>query len=167
MKKIIHMVLVIAFITMAANETTTTLVSVGSQKPNNIKKVELIDDDASSDDTMATTTRLVKGPYNLTSSSGLPMYKGVQILSHPITGTSPTVDLAYQVTASSSVSDTVAVWTSVDTIVAAGVNTYVDFTSITGNYLWIRIHNYDDTESVLNGPINMLFKKDLTYSIKK
>jgi len=118
-------------------------------------------------DTIATTKMNVHGPFPLSRNS-MPMFKGFQFTCEAITGTTPTMAAAYCLAASAEIGDTSWVgFTYFDTIAAAGCTQWVDLSSKAGNFIYIIIDNYDDSESHILGDCYVTFKGSETYNISR
>lgn len=173
MKKYL-ILLVILFAGMAifaADETTqapANTVYDNSGTPNNMAFLQLYDNTSQDHDTMATTTMVLHGPFALTKSTGEPMYKSFTVRHHPITGTSPTAAIAYQITYTSNIADTITGdFVTFDTLDATGGSKAVDLSGKAGRFVYFRIDNYDGTETIIDDFMEVIFKNDLDYNINK
>lgn len=135
-----------------------------TEKPADVVTFVLHNNTAGSIDTFSAGECTVYGPYSMTSATGTPMYKGFQVYAKAITGTTPTMDFAYQLIPTDKIADTLALWTSCDTLDGTGANAYVDLSSKAGVSIVFRVANYDDTESVIPNFLKVMFKKAMTYA---
>jgi len=167
MRKIsIFLVLLFAFIAQSADfQILKTLTD--SKKPVDVDTVIIMNNASNAGDTLATTEAVTIGPFALTSTSGGPMYKAMTIIASEITGTTPTMQLYYQLGASSAIADTAAEWTLIDTLSATKGVFSVDLSAKAGRYIWFRIYNYDGTTCTIPDYIWACFKKNLSYEVRK
>lgn len=164
--KLLAIVALCSFAVGAADKTVTPSdpTQKASTKPIDVSRWQVTDNTADSDDTLATTEAAVYGPYQLTTASNEPMVKGIGYHAKPITGTTPTVTVGYQLTASSALADTVSgAWTEFDTLDASGMLGYIDLSSQSARFMWVRIDNYDGTTSITNDYFWLMPKLNVTY----
>ncbi len=168
-KYLILLIALIVCVAWAADETTMNLNTTNlSQKCADIQVLELYDNEEDASDTMATSTRKVSGPYSLTKGTGEPKYSSVNIRHQPITGTTPTCDLMYQVTHRRALNDTMtAGWVSIDTMDATGGNVTVDLSSLNANFIYFKIDNYDGTTSIISDYVTAAFLKNIGFNHNK
>ncbi len=114
-------------------------------------------------DTVPVNCHNIVGPIPLTNGSGKPLYAGF-LQYGDVNGTTPAGETRFQVTPTSSLSDTLTGhWVIIDTLDDDGEVDYhvLDSTNI-GNFMWIDHHNYDATATVFKN--RLLFKSAETYA---
>ena len=172
MKKLFGLFVILSALCVFAADEVNYFNSGGdiSMTPVDIKAVKIYDSDVdTSMDTLATTEMNMHGPYPLTSHTGEPMYKGFSVIAQGISGTTPTMEVSYQITEGGSSTDTTAGanWVHVDTLKATGSSAYVDVSSLAGKYLWLLIDNFDGTESQIPLDFSLMLKRNLSYTKAK
>jgi len=145
MKKIFLIMLVAALYVSADTTIVNTRGLNGT--PSDINVVSIVDGVS---DVIEDSTMVTYGPYRLFSGDNQPMYSGFQFISAGLGGTSPVAGVAYQLSATSTTTDTVAAnWVYFDSLAETGSSIYVDLSSKAGKFVWFRVHNHDATYDTL------------------
>lgn len=164
MKKIIALILSLAFICWSADTYYNPVVDNGF-RASNIKIYPLSDADITdARDTIDAGEDLIVGPYPMTNTTNSPAYKAMGFCAQQL-GTADSVQVSYQITRGQSISDTIiGKWTAADTISDSGaVKNYIDISQKWGSFLFIRLLNYTASEVVLK-EIDMYLKKDMSFN---
>lgn len=160
-KRIFTLILVGASILFAANIAPST---TQKDQPSNVGSViNLMTSTSATNDTFATTVNKTFGPYEVCPNSESPMYKSFMVKADAITGTTPTMQIFYQMTTGLSVTDTASTWNLIDTIGDVGECFSVDISTKVGKGIMFRVYNYDGTTCIMPNKLQVIFKKDETY----
>jgi len=165
MRKILLAVLALAFAVSAA--TTVQLGDTVKASVGDVDTIMLHDASAASVDTFDAGECCAYGPYSLTNARGNPMYKGFQLYAKAITGTSPTMNFAYQLITGTTMADTMGLWTVIDTLDGTGANAYVDLSDKAGRAIVFRVYNYDGTECQIPNVLGVMRKHNTTVNLNK
>lgn len=156
MKKVIILLFALVCIASAA-DTVIVNTSGLTITPANVVSLTLFDGVA---DTIEDSSYTTFGPYRMVPDRYKKAYKGYQYYSGPIGGTTPLVNIAYLLSYSSDIADTIAAnWVITDTLSATGSTGYIDLSSKAAKYIWFRFHNYG-ANSAFMGAEEILYKKD-------
>jgi len=187
MKKILAILIIIGFVFVgySADEIITvgpgyyigkTLDSLEYDKePSNLTVYKLYSGGTNaSRDTIATTKLNLHGPFALSKSREDPQFAGFAYICEALSGTTPTMAVAYQITVTNKSADIVAAnWVYFDTIAATGGDDYISLSGTnnsgvgTGNFLWFYVDNYDGSETQIPDDLWLIFKDAYVYEKKR
>ena len=154
-KMLILFVLVFAF--LASADTTIVNTSGLDYVPVNTKTIYLYD---GTSDLIEDSTYVTFGPYAMSGARNNNMYKGFQLFSDSLKGTSPQAAFAYQLSWSSDTSNLIpANWSTVDTLPEGGTTNYFSLDTMAAPYIYYRIHNFDATYDTM-GAVILIMEKD-------
>ena len=141
---------------------TATLANTGDQLisiPSNIWSIPLHSrSTAASVDTFAIGEDKMYGPFSLTKFGGGPMAKYLCFKGDVVTGTTPVLDVYFQVISGTSITDTISAWTLMCEIATTAKDTVYDISGLVGKSIVFRIDNDDATQSEIPGLLEFYLK---------
>jgi hypothetical protein len=176
MKKFLGLFLVLALagFAFAANTTTAyvnseTASMAPNHSPNDVVVLNLYTKaSVASKDTFATGDIHIQGPFPLSSSNGTGMFGGLQVVGDVITGTTPVMAVDMQILPTGNIADTVANWTSLDTLgPTTATNHYHSLAAYSGKYILFRVNNYDNSASQIPGNLRILFRENWSFQMRR
>lgn len=122
---------------------------------------------ATSVDTFAdTSVNKIYGPYSLCrDGGGSPAAKYIGVKADAITGTTPQMQLQYQLISGTAITDTIASWTYGCEINASAKDTVIDISAKVGKAIVFRIDNTDSTACQIPGLLEFILKDASTEYI--
>jgi len=165
--KILSALLVVAGLTQAA-------VTVGSAGNNtrgvtaaNVRIIELTDADTSdAGDTISADAVSIYGPYKVADEYTAAQYKSFSVYAQGgLIASGDSIEISYQLISGTSLADTTATWTVIDTVATGGkALANVDISAKPARSIIFRILNIDSTRVEITDFIRVCFLKSETYN---
>lgn len=170
MKKLIALLVILtaSYVVYGALNATITANDAGNlykSSPQDVKIVNIQDGTNDGTDSIGADSSNYYGPISVASGAGNPMYAGFQIWIEDGLASGDSVGISYQLVPTTNITDTLNVWTGIDTFQAAGeVTPYTDISSLVGQSLFLRLLNLSASSSELPDQIYLMFKENVTYN---